>query len=96
MKKIKKENIITYWDNFNLNLYTRILNLKNIRKMAKKVDLNGHRQVKDSVYENTRARQTAKIRAIAVIREMLMNTIIYVKTEMQVTCIIYGGCIKME
>ena len=70
MKKIKKENIITYWDNFNLNLYTRILNLKNIRKMAKKVDLNGHRQVKDSVYENTRARQTAKIRAIAVIREM--------------------------
>ena len=36
----------------------------------KKVDLNGHRQVKDSVYENTKARQTAKIRAIAVVREM--------------------------
>ena len=36
----------------------------------KKVDLNGYRQVKDSVYENTKARQTAKIRAIAVVREM--------------------------
>ena len=71
MKKSKKESILKYWDNFNLNFYTKILNLQNIKKMAKNVDLNKHRQVKDSVYENSKTRQNKKIRAIAIVTEMV-------------------------
>jgi hypothetical protein len=37
----------------------------------KKVDLNKHRQVKDSVYENSKTRQNKKIRAIAIVAEMV-------------------------